>query len=108
MSEETTEVGKVFALLPARFRTGRVAEKRVYYFSIDEEKWTVTLGPDACEVTEGKLGEDADCYLKTSTEIFLGTFRGEYAPSIMDFVSGKIKSNRPELLRDFIEAFDRS
>ena len=108
MPDQSTDVGRVFALLSGRFRSGRVKDKRVFYFSIDEEHWTVTLSPEACKVTEGKLGDEADCFLNTSREIFLGTFRGEYTPSIMDFVSGRIKSNRPDLLRDFIDAFDRS
>ena len=51
---------------------------------------------------EGKT-EGADCFLKTSEELFLKLIRGEWSPGAMDFMSGKIKSNDPfklKLLKD--------
>ncbi|HET9529304.1 MAG TPA: SCP2 sterol-binding domain-containing protein, partial [Blastocatellia bacterium] len=96
--ESSGLISKVFQSLPSRFQSGKVSKQIIYYFSIDDEKWTVTVRPDECEVTQGKATEEADCFLKTSSELLLKIFRGEHTPSIMDFMSGKIKSNRPDLL----------
>jgi uncharacterized protein len=103
--EPITEVREVFRLLPTRFRKGVAEKEIVYYFSIEDEHWTVFVGPGKCEVKQGKLVENADCFLKTSTEIFLGTVSGEYTPSMMDFIRGKIKTNNPLLLQTFKDIF---
>lgn len=95
----------VFKLLPSLFRKGQLSQTLCFYFSIDNKQWTVTVGPDLCQVQEGKTSERADCYLKASEQIFIGTIRGQHQPSLADFLSGKIKSNRPDLLREFIKAF---
>jgi uncharacterized OB-fold protein len=94
-----------FKLLPSAFRRGQLDRTLSFYFSIDEKQWTVTVGPDLCHVQEGKASERADCYVKTSEQIFIGRVRGQYQPSLADLLSGKIKSNRPDLLRDFMKAF---
>lgn len=95
----------LFKLLPSLFRKGQLDRTLSFHFSIDEKQWTVTVGPDLCQVQEGRPFERADCYLKTSEQIFIGTIRGQYRPSLADFLSGKIKSNKPDLLRDFMKAF---
>jgi len=100
-----SEVAEVFRRLPERFQTGRTSKTIVYYFSIDEEKWTVTVTSDRCEVERGKKSGEADCFVKTSTEIFLSTIRGEYMPSMMDLVTGKLKTNNPTLLSTFRSVF---
>jgi uncharacterized OB-fold protein len=105
--EPITEVSEVFRLLHTRFQSGMVEKEIVYYFSIENEQWTVFVGPDSCEVKKGKVVENADCFLKTSKEIFLGTVSGEYTPSMMDFIRGKIKSNNPLLLQTFKDIFGR-
>ena len=85
----------------------KVKVPRVFYFSLgDDEKWTVSLGTDACEVQPGKT-EDADCFFKASTKMFLDVWNGEYTPSAMDFLTGAIKSNNPLMLKDFIAAFEK-
>lgn len=103
--ERITDVGEVFRLLPTRFKEGIVEKEIVYYFSIDDQQWTVFAGPRQCEVKKGKLVDNADCFLKTSTEIFLGTVSGEYTPSMMDIIRGKIKTNNPLLLQTFKDIF---
>ncbi|HEX8090019.1 MAG TPA: Zn-ribbon domain-containing OB-fold protein [Blastocatellia bacterium] len=103
--ESITEVSEVFRLLPARFREGKTEKELSYYFSIEGEQWTVFVGPDRCEVKRGKVIENADCFLKTSAEIFLGTVSGEYTPSMMDFIRGRIKTNSPALLQTFKDIF---
>ena len=79
------------------------------YFSLGEEdgqKWTVRLTPEACEVTPGKQ-DGADVVLKTSEELFLKLLAGEWKPGLMDFMSGKIKSNDPTRLVVLVECFER-
>src|SRR2546429_1011811 len=73
--------------------------------SIDEEQWTVLVTPESCDVQPGKTVESADCFLKTSAEIFLGTINGTYTPSMTDLIRGKVKTNNPFLLQKFREIF---
>jgi putative sterol carrier protein len=103
--DSLSEVTQVFRAMPSRFKKGVAARKISYYFSIDDEKWTVFVSPDSCEVSEGKAVEDADCFLKTSAQIFMGTVKGEYTPSFMDLMTGKIKTNNPALLQTFKDIF---
>jgi putative sterol carrier protein len=103
-----SEVAKVFEKLPKMFQKGVVKTPRTFYFSLgDDEKWTVALGKDTCEVTPGKPAKDADCFFKASTEMFLDVWSGKYTPSAKDFLMGSIKSNNPLLLKDFIAAFKK-
>jgi len=105
--EAFSEVGKIFLGLPKKFQRGNVKTPRSYYFSLEDEKWTVRLSKDKCEVEEGK-NESADCFFKASKEMFLDVWNGKYTPSTMDFLKGSIKSNNPMLLKDFIAAFRKS
>jgi putative sterol carrier protein len=100
-----SEVGKIFKGLPKKFKKGAVKSPRTFYFSLgDDEKWTVTLTPDACEVVEGK-SEDADCFFKATPEMFLDVWSGKHTPSAKDFLMGTIKSNNPMMLKEFVAAF---
>jgi putative sterol carrier protein len=102
-----SEVAKVFEKLPTMFKTGAVKTSRTYYFSLDDdEKWTVSLGKDGCEVSRGKPDADADCFFKSSKQIFLDVWNGKYTPSAKDFLMGTIKSNNPMLLKEFVGAFE--
>jgi putative sterol carrier protein len=103
-----SEVATIFAeKLPARFQKGRVRTARTFYFSLGDEKWTVRIAPDACRITPEKA-EDADVFFKGSRELFLDIVNGRYKPGLQDFLNGKIRSNNPMLLREFLEAFDLS
>jgi uncharacterized OB-fold protein len=99
------EVSTVFYALSSRFRRERVEEHLSYYFSIDDEQWTVLITMDACVVQPGKTVDKADCFLKTSREIFLGVINGTYTPSMTDLVKGRVKTNNPFLLQKFLELF---
>ena len=102
-----SEVAKVFEKLPAIFQKGAVKTPRTYYFSLDEdEKWTVSLAKDRCEVKKGKPEADADCFFKSSKQMFLDVWNRKYTPSAKDFLMGSIKSNNPMLLKEFVAAFD--
>jgi long-chain acyl-CoA synthetase len=93
------ELATAFDAMKARYKTGVVDAPVSFYFSLgddDGQKWLVTLTPDTCEVKQGK--GDADCFLKTTEELFLKLIRGEWKPGVMDFMSGKLKSNDPTKL----------
>lgn len=103
-----SEISKIFEGLPKKFQKDKVGKPRVFYFSLDDdEKWTVTLGKERCEVAEGKPAEDADCFFKSSKKMFLEVWNGKYTPSAKDFLTGAIKSNNPMLLKDFVSAFKK-
>ena len=67
-------------------------------------RWWLVKATVGCAVKPGKT-EDADCFFKASSEMFLDVWNGKHTPSVTDFLSGKIKSNNPMLLKDFIAAF---
>lgn len=101
-----SEIAAIFESLPKKFRKENVKTPRTFYFSLDEdEKWTVSLGKEQCEVKRGKPEEDADCFFKASVQMFLDVWNGKHTPSAKDFLSGAIKSNNPFLLKDFVAAF---
>ena len=103
--DQTIDVAEVFRLMPTRFLKGKIDRPLVYYFSIENEQWTVFIRPESCEVKRGKAVENADCFLKTSKEIFLGTVSGQRTPTMTDLITGKIKTNNPMLLQTFRELF---
>jgi putative sterol carrier protein len=103
-----SEVETIFNTLPRLFQKGVVKKPRTFYFSLDdEEKWTVTLTREACEVKPGKPAADADCFFKASRQMFLDIWNGKHVPGAKDFLMGNIKSNNPMLLKEFIDAFKR-
>jgi putative sterol carrier protein len=103
-----SEIAKIFKGLPKRFNKANVTADRTYYFSLgDEEKWTVHITRDQCTVQEGK-SDDADCFLKGPAELFLEVWNGTHTLGPMDFLSGKVKSNNPILLKDFVAAFKKT
>lgn len=104
-----SEVSKVFErTLAKEFKKGVVKSARTFYFSLDEdEKWTVALSADACKVTKGKATDEADCVFKSSGQMFLDVWSGAHVPGMKDFMSGKIKSNNPTLLKEFMAAFGK-
>jgi putative sterol carrier protein len=104
-----SEIATIFQSLPMKFQKGAVEKPRTFYFSLDDdEKWTVSLTRDKCEVTPGKPAQDADCFFKASKQMFLDVWSGTYVPSIKDFMMGTIKSNNPLLLKDFVAAFKKA
>jgi putative sterol carrier protein len=103
-----SEVAKVFKGLPKRFNPANVKAERTYYFSLsDEEKWTVRIAKDECAVEKGH-NDAADCFFKGSTEMFLDVWNGKHQLGPKDFLTGKVKSNNPMLLKEFVAAFQKS
>ena len=102
-----SEVEAIFKGLCKRFNKANVTSERSYYFSLgDDEKWTVRLTRERCEVRKGK-NDEADCFFKGPAELFLDVWNGKHELGPMDFLSGKVKSNNPVLLRDFVRAFQK-
>jgi len=98
-------VDGIFGGLEERYISGSVKETQTFYFSLDDHKWTVTLEPDGCKVEEGKTVENADCFVKTSADLFLRMYNGEHFPGVTDFMTGRIKSNNPYAMKTFVDAF---
>ena len=102
-------IGTIFKGLAPRYRKGAFAKPTSFYFSLDDdEKWTVSLAPDTCEVKVGKPAEDADCFFKASKQMFLDVWNGKHTPGMTDFMTGKIKSNNPLMLKEFVAAFKKA
>jgi putative sterol carrier protein len=100
-----SEIAKIFKGLPKRFNKAGVKAARSYYFSLgDDEKWTVRIGKDKCTVEKGKH-EDADCFFKAAPELFLDVWNGTHKLGPTDFLTGRVKSNKPMLLKEFVAAF---
>ncbi len=106
-SPQSPNLGEFFQLLPSYFQKNKTEKTLTYYFAIEEEEWTVTISPDLCLVEEGKAIEQPDCYLQTTKDILIRTYKGEYIPSFADLMSGKIKTNRPDLLLLFRGVFSQ-
>ena len=103
-----SEVSKIFEKLPKMFQKGAMKETKTFYFSLDDdEKWTVVLGQDKCVVKPGKPAEDADCFFKSSKQMFLDVWNGKHSPGMKDFMTGAIKSNNPLMLKEFVGAFKK-
>jgi len=95
----------LFAELQERFVAGAVDRPVSYYFALGEDRWTVRVSRDACEVMPGKVVNPADCVLKTTPAIFTRIVREAYTPSPAEFVSGAVKSNNINLLFTFQKVF---
>ncbi len=97
----------IFSGLEDSYSSGVIDAETSFYFSIDDIKKTVVLTPDSCRVEEGKTIEEVDCVCKTSSDFFLKIWNDGYRPGMGDFMSGKIKSNNPLTLKDFLAAFGK-
>ena len=104
----SAEIRAIFENMESRFKKGQLDREISYYFTLGKgvgEKWTVRVGPERCEVLEGKQADQADCVLKTTTKYFLKLIRDGHTPTPMDFMRGKIKSNDPMLLKELMTVF---
>jgi len=78
-------VEDVFASLDGSFVEGAVAKPMTFYFSLGDTKKTVELSPESCEVSDGKVVDNADCVCKTSPEFFMKIWDEDYRPGMKDF-----------------------
>jgi len=98
----------IFAGLEEHYSSGVIDAETSFYFSIEDIKKTVVLSPEGCRVEDGKTIEAVDCVCKTDGGFFLKIWNDSYRPGMSDFMSGKIKSNNPMALKDFLAAFGKS
>ena len=70
-------VEEIFSSLESSFKAGVLRERHSFYFSIDDHKWTVVVDSESCSVERGKTVENADCFVKTSEEMFLKIYNGQ-------------------------------
>ena len=103
-----SDVEKIFKGLCKRFNKANVKAERSYYFSLgDAEKWTVRITMEKCDVKKGK-NEEADCFFKGPAELFLDVWNGKHKLGPADFLTGRVKSNKPVLLKEFVATFQKS
>lgn len=100
-------IPQIFDAMPDRYQPGRVDKDRTYYFSLGEDKYTVTVTPQACVVEPGKTGE-ADVVLKTTPKIFENMVLRGKMPGPIDIARGKVRTNDPMGLKDLKNYFDFS
>ncbi|MBI5495120.1 MAG: AMP-binding protein [Deltaproteobacteria bacterium] len=99
---------RLFGSLEKTFDPARVEQPVTYYFSLGDgadAKWTVKVTKDAVSIVNQKTADQADCVLKTSAEMFRRIVEERYTPTVMEFMSGTVKSNDPELLLQFQKFF---
>lgn len=97
----------LFQELPNAFVQGIISTETSYYFSIGDSKKTVILTSEGCRVDDGKTLENVTCVCKTDPDFFLRIWNDGYRPGMSDFLGGKIKSNNPMALQDFLAAFGK-
>ena len=97
----------IFSGLEASYAAGEIEAETSFYFSIEDIKKTVVLTPESCRVEDGKTIEAVDCVCKTDRDFFLKIWNDGYRPGMSDFMGGKIKSNNPLTLKDFLAAFGK-
>jgi putative sterol carrier protein len=97
----------IFSSLEGSYSAAEIDAETSFYFSIDTIKKTVVLSPEACRVEDGKTIEEVDCVCKTGSDFFLKIWNDGYRPGMSDFMGGKIKSNDPFKLKEFLSAFGK-
>jgi len=102
------EIESIFKGLCRRFNKENVRAQRSYHFDLGEgESWTVRITPEKCDVKRGG-GDGADVYFKGEATLFLDVWNGRHELGPTDFLAGRVKSNNPFLLKDFVRAFQKS
>ncbi len=100
-----SEIRQIFEKMPERYNPGKVSKPTSYYFSVGDEKWTVTLHPDRVDVQEGRHTQAADCVLKCDPKLFTKMVLEGKRPGPIDIARGKIKTNSAPLLKKLPEFF---
>lgn len=100
-------IDNIIAELAAQYVPGSFPNRTSFYLSIGDIKRTVILDNSGCTVQDGKGDTEADCVCKTTEEMFARIWNDGYRPGMMDFMTGKIKSNQPLLLQQLLQAFGK-
>jgi putative sterol carrier protein len=102
------DVKQIFEQMPSRYIKGKATKKTVYYFSIGDHRWTVTIDPSGAVVEPDKKVDNADVVLKTTPEIFEKMVLKGKLPGPIDIARGKVKTNDPVGLKNLRDFFDFS
>jgi hypothetical protein len=102
------DVQKIFEQMPSRYIKGRATKKTIYYFSIGDHRWTVTIEPSGVTVEPDKKVDNADVVLKTTPELFEKMVLKGKLPGPLDIARGKVKTNDPVGLKNLRDFFDFS
>lgn len=97
----------IFRKLQENYKKGVFKVPTTFCFTIDDIKKTLTLDAESCTIEDGMTVTDADCVCKTSAAMFSKIWNDGYRPGLMDFMSGAIKSNAPQLLPQLLSAFSK-
>lgn len=92
---------------PRRYLPGRVDRTLTYYFSVGDDKYTLTLTPTACTLTPGKP-EHADCVVKADPAVFEALVLRDKIPGPIDIARGRFKTNDVALLSRLKDCFRKS
>jgi len=99
-----SKVREIFQNMPARYQPGQLSAPKSFYFSVGDEKWSVTCHPDRCEAVQGKTG-NADVVLKCDPKLFEKMVLHGKMPGALDIARGKIKTNDPGALQQMMSLF---
>jgi len=99
----------VFGELQGKYLADTVKGPITWYFSLGDRadgKWTVGVAPGGVlDIQPGRPAGKADCVLKTDPKTFERIVREKYVPSFAEFADGRVKTNDPDLLRQFQSVF---
>ena len=102
-------VAGVFGELQGKYLADTVKGPITWYFSLGDRadgKWTVGVAPGGVlDIQPGRPAGKADCVLKTDPKTFERIVREKYVPSFAEFADGRVKTNDPDLLRQFQSVF---
>ena len=101
----SSRVRKILQSLPDRYIPDSSQQAVSYYFSVGEERWTLLIDSDGCEVREGRPAARADCVLKCTADLFVGMLLHGRMPGALDIARGRIRTNSPLMLRSLQERF---
>ena len=93
-----SDIRAIFEEMPNRYVPGTTTQTLVYYFSVGDEKWTVTLNPEDCSAVPGKHTENADCVVKADPKLFKKMVLEGKKPGAFDLARGKLKTSDVQLL----------
>ncbi|MBJ6723885.1 hypothetical protein [Geomesophilobacter sediminis] len=95
-----TELGK-------SFKKGVFSAQATFYFQMGSHGATATVDGESSAFERGKTVESPDCTCQTSEEMFRKIWFEGYRPGLLDFIGGKIKTNNPLMLQQFLQAFGK-
>jgi hypothetical protein len=104
---EQENLQKLFAEVEKNFKKNTFKEKKIFYFNIEGIEKSVIVDSSGFKVEDGKIVEVPDCQCEIKKELLEKIWYEDYKPSFIDFVSGKVRTNNPYLLREFMKAFGR-